>query len=274
MQRDFQTWWNDRYFYTNHPLYTAFKKLHQLGADIDYIDFLCDMLRGGDYFRFFPSKPKAARRAKLLEAYLKTQGDQFKLLLNFIATIVIGFTALEIAKKHLPGEDPVSLLSDKEVKAIVSLSFSFCKVWLLDNALANAEASLTQHQEKLERFVKEYGHIPIFRLFLTHNKPILPKRGNKADPWGTLFLVAVTEHLREETGKPHYSEAVRLIEKTRAEYQNNFHGRSGHFPKTNAQSALVRVQNFKKANPSWQESLGLFKDQFRLSALSQKQARG
>lgn len=273
MQGDFQRWWNERYFHTTHPFYNTFKKLHRLGADVDYVDFLCDMLRGGDYFQLLRPKPKVHRKHELFDKLLRSRGDEFVLFLRFFATMAVGFAAEVIARKHVPDKVPLDLLSTQEVKAIVRRTFLFWASWGYDNAVKKAESSQAQKRETSENFESEHGHIPIIRLFLAYNKPIVPKRGNRADPWGTLFLLAVTEHLREGIGKPHYGDAVRLLEKTRLEYLSKFQRRPGRVRKTNAQSALVRVQNFKKANPSWQESLGLFKDQFRLSALSQKQAR-
>ena len=73
MQGDFQTWWNARYFYSTHPLYGTFKKLSQLEIDLDYVDFLCHMLRVGDCLQLMRPTPKVDAKHEILGAFLKVK---------------------------------------------------------------------------------------------------------------------------------------------------------------------------------------------------------
>ena len=158
--------------------------------------------------------------------------------------MTVGFAAQAIASRYLPNENPINLLSTQEVKKIVSVSLLYCAGWMSDNQMKKAASSQAQLRQGLEHFKSRHGHIPIYRLLLDYNKPIPSKRGNKADPWGTLFLLAVTDYLREKTGKPHYGEVVKLLQKTRMQYERYSPRRSKNFLKTTAQSALVRVKKF------------------------------
>jgi len=273
MQGTFQSWWNERYFYTSNPLYATFRKLYGLGIDLDYVDFLCDTLGMGDNLQLLRPKPKVDSNYQLIGKFVRTHGDYLVGLFRLFGTLAVGFTVKRITELYLTKEEPVTLLSAQEVKRIISETSFAVADFLANNIDNRTKARQAQTLESTERLKAKSVDAPIIRLIMEYNNPTPPRRGNKADPWGTLFLLAVTEYLRESTGKPHYGEAVKLLQKTRAPYERKFHKRVGHIPKTNAQSALVRVKNVKHANPSWQEALVLFKDQFRLSPKSKKHDR-
>lgn len=100
---------------------------------------------------------------------------------------------------------------------------------------------------------------PIFTALFKYNQPMPRKRGNQADSWGSFILLAISEHIREKTGKPQYREAMTLIG----------HARQTSTP-ASRQKAEGRIRKFKEANPSWGQDLEWLKKQFALSPKSHK----
>ena len=86
--------------------------------------------------------------------------------------------------------------------------------------------------------------------------PGTPKPGNQADPWGSFILLAISEHIRETTGKPEYGEAMTLIRQTRQSSTSS--------KRRSTQNADSRIRRFKQTNPSWASDLELLKKQFLL----------
>lgn len=48
MKTDFNTWWHHHHFQTSDPRYQIYRKLHAIGGDLDYIDFLSSLFSSGD----------------------------------------------------------------------------------------------------------------------------------------------------------------------------------------------------------------------------------
>jgi hypothetical protein len=81
----------------------------------------------------------------------------------------------------------------------------------------------------------------------------------KPDPYGTFFLLAVTEHLREKSKKPQHLMAARLLKNIRGQSLA-----SGYQERSNAKS---RVAKFKKSSDfaDWKSRLRTMKKYYRLS---------
>ena len=74
--------------------------------------------------------------------------------------------------------------------------------------------------------------------------------GGQSDRCGTFFLLAVTEHFREQRVKPRYKLAARLL--------RNIRGQRSLPANTGAINAKVRLDRFKKQTPDWQFRLDEF----------------
>lgn len=76
------------------------------------------------------------------------------------------------------------------------------------------------------------------------------RSGGQSDRCGTFFLLAVTEHFREQRVKPRYKLAARLL--------RNIRGQRPLPANTEANNAKVRLDRFKKQTPDWQFRLDEF----------------
>src|SRR5262249_27415382 len=88
-------------------------------------------------------------------------------------------------------------------------------------------------------------------------RPEPPKRGNPSDAWGTLFLLALTEHIYKKTKKKHryFKEAYVLLKILRADSKSFSQRRST----LNKQTAITRIRKYKQAHPAWRSYLHLLK---------------
>jgi hypothetical protein len=235
---EFQTWWNKRYFYTNSPLYEIFKRLHELGADLDYIDYLVGVLKRADLFT------KAARKSAAKKNRARAFNNRFLEALKIYGTIVVGYTLAELR----------SSLDDSTISRTLAQRIKIAEdSWnaiddILIPFIKNSKSQPSQKHKFSEETRRAISELPIFPLMVAYHQDV-PKRGNQSDPWGTLFLLAVTEHLRRKAKKPHYREAIRLLRKSR--------GDGTKAPAQDAKTATVRVSNFKIAVPQWKEQLKL-----------------
>ena len=69
--------------------------------------------------------------------------------------------------------------------------------------------------------------------------------GRTPDEWGTLILVALTEHLKKKTktGRPHHSLAIRTLRALRGQQLGS--------KSTEGENAKSRVSGFKKRHKDW-----------------------
>jgi hypothetical protein len=187
MDKAFQAWWNARYFSSTNPLYATFKKLSELEKiDLDYVDFLCDTLRMGDYLQLLRPKPKVDSKYQLMGKFLRTHGDYLVGLLRRFGALAVGFTAKRITELYFTKEKPLTL-SSQEVKRIISET-SFVLAGLIANNIENgAKERRAQTLDLTKRLKANSRDTPLIRLIIDYNNPRPLKRGNKADPWGYAF---------------------------------------------------------------------------------------
>jgi hypothetical protein len=104
---------------------------------------------------------------------------------------------------------------------------------------------------------------PLLTLFKKY-PPLNPfKRGNRQDDWGSFFLLAITEHLREQgQNRPHYAEAYALLRAVRIDAGIEKSRSATKLPKN---TAATRITNVKKAYPDWAQDLSLLRDQYVLA---------
>ena len=118
-------------------------------------------------------------------------------------------------------------------------------------ARSQRDKELEPSKQKL--IVKE----PIYYVSCKYNLVVPRKRGNQPDSWGSFILLAITEHIRQEIGKPEYGTAMTLVRQIRQT--------SPETKRQTPQSAESRIRQFKQTNESWEQDLEYLKKQFRLS---------
>lgn len=270
MKSDFQRWWNEKYFYTSDPLYQSYEKLCRLGADFHYVDFLRGWLEMGDFFqRMGVEQMKRAVTPKhpFVAVLSKHREDIQMLFVKMYGFMVVYYTVEEL-KSHLAAAagnveqckvisqwlDEVSPRVRNEAQKItreawLGLTYAFIQQQTNRNQQKKEELKETQPIYK-----PDLARMPILEVLREYYPPVLPKRGNKGDPWGSFFLLAVTEHMRENTKHPHFQVAIGLLRKVRSQS-----GKSAH-----RETATARVQQLKKSHPNWKYHLTLVKKQFAL----------
>ncbi|MCH8055538.1 MAG: hypothetical protein IH857_05225 [Deltaproteobacteria bacterium] len=229
-EKDFQTWWNNHYFATTHPAYRVTKSLNGMGADIIYLVRWCC------HFAIMDCSQKK------LAKDVKKGINPFKLIVQFDSSIPVW-------AKEFVNEKVKKLSTDlKQVYWHVYLDFSRRKL-----------------EESYERSFKKYGRARYLRslrklqkelsrdlsLFEPLTKYISRVKtsspGKKEDIWGSLFLLVVSEHLRESNGRPNYLLAAKLLKLIRGQ------PREKDVPERMA--ATTRVERLKNSKPSWKSDL-------------------
>ena len=266
MKDFFQEWWNQRFFERTF-YYEKYRTLHKLGADLDYVYTVCTLFSEGERLHANIPIPKKDRRQEMRITLLRPPGDG---VIRSFANIVVAFTAKQIAEKHLPGKEPWDLLSEeKDAPDIIDRSLKeFDRLWQ-EHHRKDWLLRKEKLQKKLPVFEKACKTFPALRLIPIYDNPGLPKRGNYADPWGTFFLLAITEHLRGNghSHRPHHKDAVELLGILRRELLKEFSavggGKRNGSIKVSVKSAGNRINGFKNRHPSWKNDLALIEEQLR-----------
>jgi len=220
MKKDFQLWWNERYFYTADsvfgPLYRIYERLFKAGADLDYIEGLCLLLIGGD--------------------------DDIKF-------------AIEDVSKDMPPRlrslgHPSGL--SKRIKEYTEQAMKKLGITLDQNARKDMERGIRRtFKERINRQRQEEDFKrrseSVFRknpvggiLFEYTSGPLRYSTGRRSDDMGSFFLLALSEHLRKRGGQPRYSLAAKLLQAIRND--------QAHISRLDA---MVRVDKLKKSHPNW-----------------------
>jgi hypothetical protein len=228
LQKSFKDWWDDKYF-SNRPFYSQYEELHRIGADLDFVDRLAEMLRYYDCLmaKFVRRKPKADSsrwRDRILLQFAALQGMRH-------GTISLQ-RAEEIAEAILEEAKDVNFSRRVTINAQGSDRELRRKGLIKD--LAQAVAS--EFKDKWRLIVLEY-------LLTAMNAHL----GKKRDEWGTLILVALTEHLKKKTGRSHHSLAIRTLKALRGQQLGS--------KSRESDNAKSRVSGFKKQHKDWNNLL-------------------
>jgi hypothetical protein len=197
--------------------------LRHLGADLDYVRSLCAQLsewdrqtRNMEQAAPKRERTKADRRKESFDRFAKRYSREIDRDLEAVALRAMKMTVHSLAKRYIREPDADSWVQELDLPSIL----------------------------KGARFGYEFEKITAS---LSSDAPLfgIRRRGNQPDHVGTQFLVLITEHLREATGKPHYREAARLLVAVRKENS------SPRAPKITARSAQVRCNEWKQTIPGW-----------------------
>lgn len=233
MTEDFDAWWHNAYFRTDHPLYGIYKRLHKAGADLEYVDSLTRILRVGDQDALYITKDLR----KNLPSHLLHLGHPSAIakrvekgISEFAAKK--GVTLTETERKEL--EKHVQIKAKKTI------------------------AKNKEHQRKaLRRTVDQvFQKNPIGGILFEYSSwPLLYETGRRSDDLGSFFLLAVSEHLRDRTGRPHFLLAGNVLGAVR--------GKREARNKTSRLQAMVRVDKLKKSGHDWKRHLSILRESYQ-----------
>ena len=261
---DLDSWWDQKRGFNKFtdPLYQNFRKLCDLGADPAYIDFLYSVLLFGDAFAASMWGLKRKRRI----SYFSTYREPFEAIIKMTGELVIVSVLKKLQEKNLLVQslNPWTLIPQEEGQQMAMDA-------LREGIKLVSELNKEEDEEKTVRLMNEikpvFERIPLLEITFKYIPEIyvsIKRGGRRLDPWGSLFLVATTEHLRERTGIPHYLVAYRFLKRVRKLRTES--------AQKDRRTATVRVAQFKKrfsrSNSEtvfpWQNGLKLLKKEFQL----------
>ena len=254
VEKEFQEWWNEHIFDRDPPREKVYKRLFAQGVSLDYVHFLCDALRFWDWWaKMIRERAAPSQKPPTLLDAIKPHQRELGSLVRLLCNVTV-FMVLEEIKRILPEFSASLNLSHEERQKLVDKSLAVyvaLGVRLSEKRLEISRAESEEMQARKKNLIAEF---PLFAVLDKYNQPMPRKRGNQPDRWGTFILLALSEHIREKTGHPGYSEAIGLLRLSRK-----------LLGKVSRQLAETRIREFKRSNPSWQADLGSLKMQFSLS---------
>jgi hypothetical protein len=224
LQKSFKDWWDDKYF-SNRPFYAQYRELHRIGADLDFVDHLAGMLRYYDFMRAL--KGKSGRRKPNVDSSLSRE------------RILLQFAVLQ-GMRH----STVSLQRAKEIAETILEEAKVMNFPRTGTITAQSKGPIKELVQAVGPVFKDKWTPIMFEYLLTATNAHV---GRTRDEWGTLILVALAEHLKKKTGRPHYSLAIRTLKALRGKQLG-----SKHADTANGKS---RVVQFKRHHKDWNNLL-------------------
>jgi len=271
-KKDFDIWWGRRHGFGKgvHTPYAIYKKLHQAGADFEYIDFLQSVFRSGYMGRKIAKERIDNEIKKLKNAdspSSATDYRQWSMLKRQMLFDSIQETPSKPPHYHYKTvrkwvKDSIGpVIKDYFVKTGILLE-GVEREKLIDRMASNLSASHKKQQKKAAKEkVGLTSEDPVITVYLDYCYNDLfrdpHKTGKKGDRWGTFFMLGVTEHLRQKShGKPYYPLAVRLLRNTYATLNEPMEN-----PLTD-RNAMMRIRDLKKSRLNkWKRDLKILEKQ-------------
>lgn len=261
----FETWWNENIWDTE-PFRPIYKALYDAGADLNYVEFLRWGLKLGDRLAELAqskNRTKEVHRIKGVDTILGFPKDIFIKKLRAYASTLIEFTLDDLRENNKVNSslDTLSLIPPERRRKIISdATQGITGLDLLqpfwEQVTEQQEIYRKNQQRLMDEQKGQLSQYPFFSV-LEEYAYFEVRRGNQPDPWGSFFLLAITEHLREKCGNPHYLAVFRLLRTLRGQPPGSRHA--------NRLTATNRVSQLKKDYPKWQYHLQLIKKQFAKS---------
>jgi hypothetical protein len=145
----------------------------------------------------------------------------------------------------------------------------------LENGWKLLYEALKSGEEMIQKLSRRCQTSPLLPALLEFHLPQilqhqLAHRGSKNDSWGSFFLLAVTEYMKKELGRPYYRLADELLRayRTLAASPVSPQKRSGGKART-----IDRVKKLKIAHPNWEKVLSPILLQLQLNRNGTKKHR-
>ena len=229
MQKSFEDRWEEKYF-SHLPFYSQYRELDRIGADLDFVERLAGMLRYYDFITAYVWK--SGRRKPKADSSLWRD----RILLQFAALQGMRHGTVSREKTEEIAEDILEQAKGVNFPRTVTINAEGSDGKLRRKGVIKelAQAVAPAFEDKWRPIMLEY-------LLTAMNARV----GKTPDEWGTLILVALTEHLKKKTktGRPHHSLAIRTLRALRGQ---QFRSKS-----TEGENAKSRVSGFKKRHKDW-----------------------
>jgi len=277
--KEFEIWWNAKGLDPNHPLRWHFQKFSFLGADLDVIFALCRMLVLANFVQsqLLETKRRLAHRKRRWRKEFRglvTSHPGGKLRLTECARSytdnLISWTLTTLKRKglDLPNRIEISIEEKREIIAQALGPFAningFPEDW--DAAINELSTSNLPQIVGLSKVTPEEGEL-VKRLISVFLPSIFLNKGTKRrDDHGSMFLLLVTEHVRErKKGKPHFNLAFNLM---RSLSGKTSLGKTSRPIGNAGRNAKSRVYQLKKRWPQWQTQRRQFEQMVQASKAS------
>ena len=233
MTEDFDAWWHNAYFRTDHPLHGIYGRLFKAGADLDYVDGLTRILRVGDqdslYFR------------NDLETNLP---DKLRHLAHPSAIAKL----VKVGIREFAAKKGVSL-TEAEYKDLER----YVHPKVQKRVAKHQQETTKANKETVQKILKTN---PIGAILYEYSSaPLVYRTGRRSDDLGSFFMLAVSENLRERTGRPHFSLAGNLLRAARSEREAS--------NRTSRLQAMIRVDKLKRSSHDWKRHLIVLQESYR-----------
>jgi hypothetical protein len=233
MPVDFESWWLEQDYFPSgldrisHPLWKPYRKLYRSGLnhqDLTLIEELRLQFRGYLLTRAC-LKPQRKRKTSNVQV-LKKNERLFKLFGRFVA-------------------DTLGANIGNGIDQVIDRAFrDFQTVIELESGVAKGRSKDTWKsliQEVIPMVPKLTG------LSLKYYPDPSPLIGRTPEQWQTFILLAVVNYLEQKIHKPHYREAVDILNAQVPRLKSN--------DRLSYSSARARVTQFKQNDPNWQRDV-------------------
>lgn len=252
--------WKDR-----DPLHADWKIFYKHGADHRYLNFLTYCLTIGDQFKVGRReiKDKLDRQEKRRKA---NQSDNFKAgfdeFLRLYRLHIVESTVLALQRQgFISPSAPPDLLPSSDDTPIPDLIASFYAL-AIESLDVDREEERLEEQQAMEESNRNAP--PLFRVYREYHS-----LSGKQDSWGSFFMLALTEHIRETGGgnRVDYLAASRFMKRIRSVTKTSAENGTPGVAVKNRKSATERVRQLRKQF-DWQCHLKLIKEHFENSTFS------
>jgi hypothetical protein len=243
----FQDWWNKHHYFTAQPLYQPYKQLYKLGANLDYVEqLLWRCLRANAKSQLSIKRKPAAIAAQenghkpsLLPVLIGPDADQRPRTVEQILLEEAVWAGIKVGTRidRFPEESDRKRICQEIAEGLIDASVRFRKQ--VKRGKADAIRNIKQLVELMRAHVNDECRTVVFEFSLMANLT----GGRSTDLWGTLFMVALTEHLRSTSNKPHYFLAYKTLKAER--------GRASKGRESDRSSAEKMVMQFKQRFSYW-----------------------
>jgi hypothetical protein len=245
MPVDFESWWLEHDYFpsgldrTSHPLWKPYRKLYRSlnSQDLTLIEELRLELRGYLLTRAL-LKPQRKRKTSNVQVFKKNE-RLFKRFGRFVADTL----GANIGN----GIDQVIERAFRDFQAVIELESGVAK-----GRSKDTWKSLIQ--EVIPIVPKLTG------LSLKYYPDPSPLIGRTPEQWQTFILLAMVNYLEQKTQRPHYREAVDILNAQVPRLKSN---ELKSNDRLSYSSARARVTQFKQSHPNWRRDVKALYDETR-----------
>ena len=275
MAVDFESWWLEQDYFPsgldrmNHPLLKPYCKLYRSGLNPEGLTLIETWRLYFRAYLFMQDRMKSKRKPKTPDAQVLQKNERlFKRFGRIVAdmlganmeNVINASAGVDAQVRRVPqggsfGADNLlprtrglsqfvtqSMAQRNGIDQVIDRAFrGFQTVIELESGVAKGRAKDTWKsliQEVIPMVPKLNG------LLLKYYPDPSPLAGRTPEQWQTLILLAMVNYLEQKIHKPHYREAVAILN---AETKTN--------DKLSYDSARARVTQFKNHHPDWQSDI-------------------